>query len=121
MPDDCAVVPEPIVSRSSSSTLPAPSFDRWNATDVPTTPPPITTTSKRSTAHRSRIRSTADPRASIELPLVVDDLHDHPGALVEAEVVVLRHVDDAVADVQIADLLERIAQRPAELDRSGAG
>src|SRR6516225_7523959 len=66
MPDDCAVVPEPIVSRSSSSTSLAPSVDRWNATDVPTTPPPITITSKVSTAlpgpPRLKVHGdTADP------------------------------------------------------------
>src|SRR6476646_5010812 len=55
---------------------------------------------------------------SIELPLVALDLDDDAGALVEPEVVVLRHRDDAVRDVQVADVLERIAQRDPELARS---
>src|SRR5665213_1194069 len=44
--------------------------------------------------------------ASVELPLAVDDLDDHARPLVEAEVVVLRHVDDAVRDVQVMDAFE---------------
>src|ERR1039457_1014436 len=60
-------------------------------------------------------------QASVELPLVVDDLDDHARPLVEAEVVVLRHVDDAVRDVQIVDAFERVAQRRAELARAGRG
>src|SRR6185369_1462584 len=91
MPDDWAVVPEPIVSRSSSSTFFAPSLDRWNATDVPTTPPPITTTSNFSTALSFKRR---DRRLHLGRKLV---LHHSPA---------LHHELDALQD---SDIGSRIA------------
>ncbi len=57
MHDDCADVPLPSVPRSSSSTRPAPKRARWQAIDVPMTPPPMTIASKCSMV-ASRIRES---------------------------------------------------------------
>ncbi len=59
MQDDCADVPLPSVPRSSSSTRPAPKRARWQAIDVPMTPPPMTIASKCSMAGRVRVQSGA--------------------------------------------------------------
>jgi len=49
MHDDCAVVPVPSVARSRSATRRAPSMARWQAIEVPITPPPTTMVSNVST------------------------------------------------------------------------
>src|SRR3984957_16398726 len=45
MADDRLLIPDPAVSRYTTSTSPAPSRLRWNAVDAPATPAPTTITS----------------------------------------------------------------------------
>src|SRR6478609_7210738 len=65
-----------------------------------------------------RLCSVDMVRSGFVVPAAVGDLDHHAGALVEAEVVGRRHVEDAVRAVYLARRLERIAQRGAELRRS---
>src|SRR5512145_2192064 len=79
--------------------------------------------SSRYEACRSMERGYFPCQASslLEHPLAPDDPHHHPGALLQAQVVLGGHVDDAVGHRQGLHPFERIAQRLAELRASGLG
>src|SRR5450755_1017537 len=101
-------------ARRKPMSRPIQYIGRCRTTPAVTAMQPATNAQKWRRSARTRVVLTG----SVELPLVVDHLDDDARALVEAEVVVLRHVDDAVRNVQVADALERVAQGGAELARS---
>src|SRR5437763_17084543 len=88
-----------------------------STTPAVTAAQPVTKAQRWRRSARTRFGLTSGVRASVELPLVAFDLDDDARPLVEPEVIVLRHRDDAVRDVEIVDALERIAQGDAELAR----
>src|SRR5580693_10784239 len=71
MAEDRLLIPDPAVSRSTTSTSPAPSRLRWNAVDAPATPAPTTITSALMPCLPWARRSRGPPPSRLPVPAQV--------------------------------------------------
>src|ERR1700690_1398338 len=91
---------------------PGSSGGRLRAPEGPVAPIPRR---KRSASPRSEARSSLGN----QVPLAILELHQLAAAPVKSGMILRRHVVDALGADQLPGLLQRVAQRRAELRRSG--